>query len=318
MAGRGRGRGQPSLTSFLKRPAAEPFVPEPKRAASGSAFVPCPNCGVRVALASVNEHLDACISVATSNSPAERATASDMAAAEAAPGPSSAAVAALSPSAAPAAATVWTIGHSNPSSSAPLLDVLCGNNVETLIDVRTVPRSTWLPHFCEGPLREACKARALRYEWHGQRLGGRFVAGGVEANLSSAAGAAALAALAARAAAGERLVLMCSEARWCDCHRGTLSRELVRRHGCTVLHLSQSAHSNQPERHPAPPSTWRAWASGPGPQLKMAATVCGVLPQTSLKPADARSQESQQTVEAKTTASLTPSPATCHDPGLTS
>eukprot|EP00966_Prymnesium_polylepis_P122688 2836551-Prymnesium_polylepis.1 len=143
---------------------------------------------------------------------------------------------------------LWTVGHSNRAQEA-LLTLLAQHEITTLIDVRTVPLSARLPHFNQHTLKGACESRGVRYEHHGQHLGGRFVAGGVEGNLSSEAGSRALAALAKRCARGEeRLALMCSEASWHSCHRKALARELVRRHRCAVLHITDRGV----ERHPAP------------------------------------------------------------------
>ena len=142
---------------------------------------------------------------------------------------------------------LWSIGHSTREQAA-LLALLQRHDIRTLVDVRTVPASARLPHFNADALRRACTARGLAYEHHGHTLGGKNVHGGVEGNLRSEAGASALAALAARAAQGERLALMCAEASWHDCHRKALARELVRRHGCAVLHISEGGC----EHHPKP------------------------------------------------------------------
>lgn len=145
------------------------------------------------------------------------------------------------------AGTLYSVGHSNVPSTA-LLALLSSHGITHLIDLRTVPRSGYSPQFNREALHEACQRQSITYEWHGKALGGKFVEGGVAGRLASDEGRTALASLAARAAAStERLALMCSEAKWCECHRAALSRELVARHGCAVLHIQSSGEL---ERHP--------------------------------------------------------------------
>merc|ERR1712060_789232 len=98
--------------------------------------------------------------------------------------------------------------------------------------------SARFPQFSRPALERSCAEVGITYEWHGQHLGGKFVNGGVEANLQSPEGSAALASLAERSRSGEAIALMCSEVDWKSCHRACLARELVARHGCKVLHLS--------------------------------------------------------------------------------
>lgn len=149
---------------------------------------------------------------------------------------------------------MYTVGHSNQSVES-LFGLLHAHAITHLCDVRAVPRSTYSPQFNRDALHAACSAAGVAYEWHGGALGGKFVKGGVEGRLASAEGRDALAGLAARADThvgvggngSTRIALMCSEARWCECHRATLARELVAKHGCRVLHITPGAHV---ERHP--------------------------------------------------------------------
>ena len=78
--------------------------------------------------------------------------------------------------------------------------------------------------------------------------------GGVEGRLASDEGRAALVKLAQRASASDgaggclhRIALLCSEARWCECHRAALARELIARHHCAVMHILPGGRL---ERHP--------------------------------------------------------------------
>lgn len=65
-----------------------------------------------------------------------------------------------------------SIGHSN----APLgriLDLLAANDVDVVADVRTYPRSKYVPHFDAAPLRSTLLDHAIRYVLMGTQLGGR-------------------------------------------------------------------------------------------------------------------------------------------------
>jgi uncharacterized protein (DUF488 family) len=147
---------------------------------------------------------------------------------------------------------VYTVGHSNQPSSE-LFAKLHAHGVTLLCDVRTIPQSAFAPQFNREDLRAACVTAGIAYEWLGQALGGKFVEGGVHGRLASDEGRSALAALAEQAAWGgergepRRLAIMCSELRWCDCHRSVLARELVARHRCSVMHITASGML---ERHP--------------------------------------------------------------------
>jgi len=65
-----------------------------------------------------------------------------------------------------------TIGHSN-LALGDFLGLLKQHAIETVADVRTTPRSRWVPHFSAGPLREALSRRGIGYVPFGRELGGR-------------------------------------------------------------------------------------------------------------------------------------------------
>ena len=68
--------------------------------------------------------------------------------------------------------TVWTIGHSN-SSTERVLGLLADQGVEAVADIRTTPRSRWVPQFDASALRLSAGAAGISYVPMGETLGGR-------------------------------------------------------------------------------------------------------------------------------------------------
>ena len=68
--------------------------------------------------------------------------------------------------------TLYTIGHSA-HSPEKLLKLLEENGVETLIDVRSQPRSRWAPHANPQSLGRLLQGIGAEYLWMGDSLGGR-------------------------------------------------------------------------------------------------------------------------------------------------
>jgi uncharacterized protein (DUF488 family) len=145
---------------------------------------------------------------------------------------------------------IYTVGH----STHPLdefLALLHGWHVQTLVDVRTVPRSRTNPQFNTGTLPGALAEAGLRYE-HLAALGGlrgRRKGAAPSPNIAwentsfrnyadyaqtpaFAAGLDALLALGAEATCA----IMCAEAVWWRCHRRIISDYLLVR-GVTVYHI---------------------------------------------------------------------------------
>ena len=67
---------------------------------------------------------------------------------------------------------LFTIGHSN-HSLEKLFELLEGNGVMTLVDVRTMPASRYNPQFNKGNLEQALPQRDIQYVFAGNYLGGR-------------------------------------------------------------------------------------------------------------------------------------------------
>lgn len=144
----------------------------------------------------------------------------------------------------------FTIGHSN-RTLEELAELLRGQNIEKLVDIRTIPRSRANPQFNQESLPDALAPYKIAYE-HVAALGG--LRGKVkkvppETNafwtnksfhnyadyaLSEAfhTGLAHLIAIGRQ----QRCAIMCSEAVWWRCHRRIVTDYLIA-HGETVFHI---------------------------------------------------------------------------------
>jgi uncharacterized protein (DUF488 family) len=69
-------------------------------------------------------------------------------------------------------ARIYTIGHSR-HPLATFLELLRGHGIAVLADVRSLPRSRFLPHFNREPLRQALAAAGVGYVFLGRELGAR-------------------------------------------------------------------------------------------------------------------------------------------------
>jgi uncharacterized protein (DUF488 family) len=142
---------------------------------------------------------------------------------------------------------VWTVGHST-REFEELVSILDDAGIETLVDVRTVPRSRRLPHFNREALAVELPKRSFRYI-HMPRLGGfrRADAGSPSTAWRNASfrGFAdymltpqfdeAIDEL-LELASSEPTAIMCSEAVPWRCHRSLIADALTAR-GVEVTHL---------------------------------------------------------------------------------
>ena len=139
---------------------------------------------------------------------------------------------------------LFTIGHST-HSLEDFLGLLARHEIETLVDVRSIPWSRRSPHFRRRALAPALAAAGLGYAFLGDALGGRprDLAGlddaaerfrRIAARGSFRRGLDRLRDLAAR----QRAALMCAERDPIDCHRAILiARHLAGRAGLEILHI---------------------------------------------------------------------------------
>jgi len=136
-----------------------------------------------------------------------------------------------------------TIGHSNHSPQR-FLELLRAADVERLADVRTVPFSRRLPHFCRGALEAMLGKAGIDYLFLGAELGGRparpeLYSAGVadyERMATEATFRAGLERVSAFAAGG-RAVVLCAEREPLDCHRCLLVGRRLAEAGARVAHI---------------------------------------------------------------------------------
>jgi len=139
---------------------------------------------------------------------------------------------------------LFTIGHSNQALD-DFLGLLQLHRIEAVADVRTVPRSRYVPHFSAGPLREALTGRGIAYIPMGRELGGRpegdefydehghVLYGGLAATPAFRSGID-------RVLAGtqtSRIALLCSEEDPSRCHRHLLIGRVLRARGVALSHI---------------------------------------------------------------------------------
>lgn len=135
--------------------------------------------------------------------------------------------------------TIYTIGHSNRAIDA-FLDLLQGEQIELLADIRRFPASRAHPHFNAGPLSASLAEVGIAYR-HFVDLGGRRNTRLADSPntgwrvdsfnryadyMTTREFAAALDELATAAAEG-RTAMMCSEAVPWRCHRRLVSDALI-------------------------------------------------------------------------------------------
>ena len=146
--------------------------------------------------------------------------------------------------------TIYTIGHST-RSAAELIDLLREAGVDTLVDIRSVPRSRTNPQFDIDFLPDTLGAAGIGYV-HNRALGGlrhrRKDAPPSEHTLWRNAAFRNYAAYAetpefragldalCRLAEDHRCAIMCAEAVWWRCHRRIVTDYLLSR-GTTVRHI---------------------------------------------------------------------------------
>ena len=144
--------------------------------------------------------------------------------------------------------TVWTVGH----STHPLerfLELLRGERIEIVADVRHYPGSRRHPQFGKEALRRALAEAGLRYE-HMEALGGRRTVRPDSPNtawrhpafrgyadyMQTADFEANLASL-IELARGDRVAIMCAEALPWRCHRSLIADALVV-HGVSTCEIA--------------------------------------------------------------------------------
>jgi uncharacterized protein (DUF488 family) len=140
--------------------------------------------------------------------------------------------------------SVLTVGHSNGSTKV-FVDLLLAAGVEVVVDVRSQPKSSFVPQFDRMALSAELPRSGIRYVFLGSELGGRPSGPGMYDKDGHV--------LYGRVAESDRfkdgirrleggieqytVAIMCSEEDPTDCHRRLLIGRVLRQHGVDVRHL---------------------------------------------------------------------------------
>lgn len=153
---------------------------------------------------------------------------------------------------------LWTIGHSN-RTLEQFRELLAGQRIELLADVRRFPGSRRLPHFNQENLSQSLASAGIEYI-HFPELGGRrrpVLADSPNTTWRNASfrGYADFMMTEEFRAGIERLLnqarqkrtaIMCAEALWWQCHRSMIS-DYLKATGYEVIHILSG---NKTEVHP--------------------------------------------------------------------
>jgi len=123
--------------------------------------------------------------------------------------------------------TIYTIGHSNKSLSE-FLQKLEEKGIDTLVDVRTFPRSRFCPWFNERSLSEKLPKKGISYLGRGSSLGGRGVNTAYEETIDE---------VVQLVKSGKKVSVMCSEGDYRSCHRLTMLTPSLQERGLGVEHI---------------------------------------------------------------------------------
>jgi uncharacterized protein (DUF488 family) len=139
---------------------------------------------------------------------------------------------------------IWTVGHSNhePERFAELVG---GERIEVLVDVRSYPYSRFAPHFNREELATSVGRRGIRYVFMGDELGGRpnrdehYDAEGhaLYGPMSQEPGFRTAIDRLLAGARAQRLALVCSEGDQGDCHRRLLVGRVLAECGAELRHI---------------------------------------------------------------------------------
>ena len=136
---------------------------------------------------------------------------------------------------------IFSIGHSNRALDE-LITILKRYGIETLADIRTLPRSRRNPHFDRESLEKELPSSGIEYVWI-KELGG-MREWGYEGYMTTPGFEYGLNSLEA-AASGKRTAFMCAELDWKSCHRSFVSHALHSR-GWEIVHIYDE---NESETH---------------------------------------------------------------------
>jgi uncharacterized protein (DUF488 family) len=154
---------------------------------------------------------------------------------------------------------VYTIGHSN-ASFDKIAGLLQEYSIQVLVDVRSVPRSRWVPHFNQKSLESAVPKLGIEYRYAGNHLGGRpddpayYKSNPQRKRKTDPLTVVDYDKVARQnwfqkaidelleVASHQRTAIMCSEENPQDCHRSQLVGGTLVKRGVKVLHIRGSGN----------------------------------------------------------------------------
>ena len=144
------------------------------------------------------------------------------------------------------ATPIYTIGYGAREMDA-FLAVLKAHEIRYLIDVRTSPYSSYKPEYSKAALQNQLEASEVCYLFMGDSLGGQpddagcYTDGKVDYEKVARQPfyQAGIERLVAASQQEQRVVLMCSEGKPENCHRGKLIGKTLTAEGIEVLHIDE-------------------------------------------------------------------------------
>lgn len=149
---------------------------------------------------------------------------------------------------------VYTIGHSNVEFEK-FLNLLNLNEIEVLVDVRSVPFSKYVPHFNKENIKTKLENAGIEYVYLGDKLGGKpkdekYYENGkvhydlIEKGKEYIEGVSTLIKLAGK----KKTVIMCSEENPDKCHRHHLITQTLLRRGAAVFHIRSNGTTERAKK----------------------------------------------------------------------
>jgi Protein of unknown function, DUF488 len=144
----------------------------------------------------------------------------------------------------PLPVVVWTVGHSNHEFD-DFAQLVLGERIEFLVDVRSFPYSRYAPQFNREELRAAMTQRGVRYLFLGEELGGRPTRDehyddeghALYGPMSEEQPFKAAVDRLLDGARRHRIALVCSEGDPHNCHRRLLVGKVLTHHGVELRHI---------------------------------------------------------------------------------
>ena len=119
------------------------------------------------------------------------------------------------------------IGHSNRAYSE-FLQRLQEHQIDTLVDIRTYPRSRFCPQYNQKALSEELGKANITYLFKGNNLGGKGENVEYEETVDE---------LVEMIQQGKKICVMCSEAKHTDCHRHEMLEPSFNQRGVQMEHI---------------------------------------------------------------------------------